>query len=95
MAMRKREEDVVFPNAAGIRLGAWLGEQTFAPSYCAYTFGIAAATVSGLKLALAGVPVAQVLAIPVFVGANLFIGYLTLRTVHLFFTRKLLSLQSG
>jgi tellurite resistance protein len=74
----------------GIRLGAWLGEQPFAPSYWAYTFGIAAATVSGLKLALAGVPVAQVLAIPVFIGANLFIGYLALRTAILFFTRKLL-----
>jgi hypothetical protein len=45
-----------------------------------YTFGIAAATVCGLKLALAGVGVAQILAIPIFVGANLFIGYLTLRT---------------
>ena len=74
----------------GIRLGAWLGEQPFAPSYWAYTFGIAAATISGLKLALAGVPVAQVLSIPVFVGANLFIGYLALRTAHLFLTRKLL-----
>ena len=74
----------------GIRLGAWLGEQPFAPSYWAYTFGIAAATISGLKLALAGVPVAQVLSIPVFVGANLFIGYLALRTAPLFLTRKLL-----
>ncbi len=73
----------------GIRLGAWLGEQPFAPSYWAYTFGIASATVCGMKLALAGVPSAQVLAIPVFVGANGFIGYLTLRTTHLFFIRRL------
>jgi tellurite resistance protein len=80
----------LFQLLLGIRLGAWLGEQPFAPSYWAYTFGIAAATVSGLKLALAGVPSAQVLAIPVFVGANLFIGYLALRTAHLFFTRRLL-----
>lgn len=74
----------------GIRLGAWLGEQPFAPSYWAYTFGIAAATVSGLKLALAGVAVAQVLSVPVFIGANLFIGYLALRTTILFLTRRLL-----
>ena len=74
-------------------LGAWLGEQPFAPSYWAYTFGIAAATVSGLKLALAGVAVAQTLSIPVFIGANLFIGYLALRTAHLFLTRKLLPLK--
>ena len=80
----------LFQLLLGIRLGAWLGEQPFAPSYWAYTFGIAAATVSGLKLALAGVPAAQVLAIPIFIGANLFIGYLALRTAHLFFTRRLL-----
>jgi len=80
----------LFQLLLGIRLGAWLGEQAFAPSYWAYTFGIAAATVCALKLALAGVPAAQVLAIPVFIGANLFIGYLALRTAHLFFTRRLL-----
>ena len=64
----------------GLRLGPWLGAQPFSPSYWAYTFGVAAATVCGLKLALAGVGAAQVLAIPVFVGANIFIVYLTLRT---------------
>ena len=83
----------LFQLLLGIRLGAWLGEQPFAPSYWAYTFGIAAATVSGLKLALAGVAVAQTLSIPVFIGANLFIGYLALRTTHLFLTRKLLPLK--
>ena len=83
----------LFQLLLGIRLGAWLGEQPFAPSYWAYTFGIAAATVSGLKLALAGVAVAQTLSIPVFIGANLFIGYLALRTAHLFLTRKLLPLK--
>ena len=83
----------LFQLLLGIRLGAWLGEQPFAPSYWAYTFGIAAATVSGLKLALAGVAVAQTLSIPVFIGANLFIGYMSLRTAHLFLTRKLLPLK--
>ena len=85
----------LFQLLLGIRLGAWLGEQPFAPSYWAYTFGVAAATVSGLKLALAGIPAAQVLAIPVFVGANLFIGYLALRTAYLFFTSRLLPKPAG
>ena len=67
----------------GLRRGSWLGAQPFAPSYWAYTFGVAAATVSGLKLAQGGVPAAQVLALPVFVGANAFIGYLALRTAGL------------
>lgn len=70
----------LFQLLLGIRLGAWLGAQPFAPSYWAYTFGVAAATICALKLALAGVSAAQMLAIPVFVGANLFIGYLSLRT---------------
>ncbi|MFC3024867.1 dicarboxylate transporter/tellurite-resistance protein TehA [Vibrio zhugei] len=71
----------------GIRLGKWLGAQPFAPSYWAYTFGIAAATVSGLKLALAGVGSAEIIAIPVFIGANLFVGYLSMRTLGMFITK--------
>lgn len=70
----------LFQLLLGIRLGSWLGAQPFSPSYWAYTFGVAAATICGLKLALAGVSAAQILAIPIFVGANLFIGYLFLRT---------------
>jgi len=80
----------LFQLLLGIRLGSWLGAQPFSPSYWAYTFGVAAATVTGLKLALAGISAAQILAVPVFVGANLFIGYLAVRTVHLLFTRRLL-----
>ncbi|MGY2572414.1 SLAC1 family transporter [Vibrio sp. C8] len=71
----------------GIRLGKWLGAESSAPSYWAYTFGIASATVSGLKLALAGVSTAELIAIPVFIGANLFIGYLSIRTLRIFATR--------
>ncbi|MEI8658015.1 dicarboxylate transporter/tellurite-resistance protein TehA [Vibrio sp. Hal054] len=71
----------------GIRLGKWLGAESFAPSYWAYTFGIASATVSGLKLALAGVSTAELIAIPVFIGANLFIGYLSIRTLRIFVAR--------
>lgn len=79
----------LFQLLLGMRLGAWLGAQPFAPSYWAYTFGVAAATVSGLKLAQAGVPAAQVLAVPVFIGANAFIGYLALRTAGLLLRGRL------
>lgn len=77
----------------GIRLRRWLGKQSFAPSYWAYTFGISAATVTGLKLALAGVPAASYLAIPVFVAANVFIGYLTMRTLTLLVRKITCSLK--
>ncbi len=70
----------LFQLLLGVRLWRWLGTQPFAPSYWAYTFGIASTTVVGLKLALQGLGVAQTLALPIFVGANLFIGYLTART---------------
>lgn len=73
----------LFQLLLGLRLGRWLGEEPFAPSYWAYTFGVAATTVCGLKLALAGVAPAQQLAIPIFIGANLFIGYLALRSLGL------------
>lgn len=70
----------LFQLALGLRLGAWLGAQPYSAAYWAYTFGISAATVTTLKLALSGVGAAQVLAVPVFVGANLFIGVLALRS---------------
>ncbi|WP_394780242.1 hypothetical protein [Undibacterium sp.] len=55
--------------------------QPFSYSYWSYTFGIASTTVVCLKLALAGVGAAKILAIPIFAGANLVIGGLFLRTV--------------
>lgn len=90
----------LFQLLLGLRLGPWLGAQPFIPAYWAYTFGVAAATVSGLKLAQSGVESAQVLAVPVFVGANVFIGYLSLRTIHLIVTtwpspQQSSSLQQG
>lgn len=72
----------LFQLLVGLRLWRWLGEQPFAPSYWAYTFGIAATTVAALKLAEMGLPAAQWLAPPIFVAANLFIGYLALRTAR-------------
>jgi tellurite resistance protein len=84
----------LFQLLLGMRLGAWLGAQPFGPSYWSYTFGIAASTVCALKLALFGVPAAQILAIPVFVGANLFIGYLALRSAQLLIGQKILRKSS-
>ncbi|SKC72791.1 tellurite resistance protein [Burkholderia sp. CF099] len=75
----------LFQMLIGLRLGGWLTKHPFAPSWWAYTFGVASATLACMKLAHAGVPPAQTLSVPVFVGANLFIGYLSVRTLaHLF-----------
>lgn len=71
----------LFQLLLGLRLWRWLGAEAFAPSWWSYTFGIAATTVCGLKLALAGSGPAQHLALPIFIGANLFIGYLALRSL--------------
>jgi len=79
----------LFQLLLGLRLGKWLGAQPFSPSYWAYTFGIAAATVCCLKLALVGVSSAQFLAIPIFVVANIFIGYLSVRTALSFLSNRL------
>lgn len=80
----------LFQLMLGLRLRSWLGAQPFSPSYWSYTFSVAAATVSGLKLAHSGVPAAQVLALPIFLGANAFIGYLALRTAQLLISGRLL-----
>jgi len=80
----------LFQLLLGLRLWRWLGAQRFAPSYWAYTFGVAATTVGTLKLALAGAEPARLLALPIFIAANLFIGYLTLRTAHLLWRRELI-----
>lgn len=70
----------LFQLALGLRLWQWLGAQPYSAAYWSYTFGISAATVTTLKLAVSGVGAAQTLAIPVFVAANLFIGTLALRS---------------
>lgn len=73
----------LFQLLLGLRMALWLGEQPFAPSYWAYTFGIASTATVAIKLAEAGVSVAQVLSLPIFIGANLFIGYLVVRSLLL------------
>lgn len=74
----------LFQLLLGLRLGSWLRAQPFVPAYWAYTFGVDATAVATLKLARSGVGSAQVLALPVFIGTNLLIGYLVICTLHLF-----------
>lgn len=75
----------LFQLLLGIRLGAWLGEQPFSPLLLGLYLRDSGA-ICGLKLALAGVASAQVLALPVFMGANGFIGYLTLHALRTCFS---------
>lgn len=79
----------LFQLLLGLRLVKWLGAHPFSLSYWAYTFGIAAATICSIKLALVGVESAKFLSIPIFVIANIFIGYLALRTAWVFFNKSL------
>lgn len=71
----------LFQLILGLRMRPWLGQQPFALSYWAYTFGVASTTTVTLKLAISGVSAARDLSIPVFVGGNLFIGYLSVRSL--------------
>ncbi len=80
----------LFQLLLGIRLRPWLGEQPFAMSYWAYTFGIAATTICALKLAVSGVDAARFLALPIFLCANAFIGYLTWKTAVLLLSGQFL-----
>lgn len=67
------------------RLIGWLHEQSFSPAYWSYSFGVTAATVTGLKLAVLQVDCAKILAFPIFGLCNLFIGYLILQSLKLRF----------
>jgi tellurite resistance protein len=80
----------LFQLVLGMRLFRWLGEGGFSMSYWSYTFGVAATTICCLKLALNGVGAARALSLPVFVLANLFVGYLSVRTARLWFAGRLL-----
>lgn len=67
-----------------LRLLPWIARQPFTPSYWAFSFGVAALPTVALRLVErgAGGP-AAVLALPLFVAANLAIGWLLLRTTLL------------
>jgi tellurite resistance protein len=74
-----------------VRLVPWLRQQPFSPAAWAYTFGVSALPLAALRFVERGQtgPI-SFLAIPLFIGANLIIGWIALRTVRLAFTGKLL-----
>ena len=70
--------------AVMLRLIPWLREQAFSHRAWAYTFGVSAIPLAALRLLELGQtgPVA-VLALPLFAGANLVIGWIALRSARL------------
>lgn len=67
-----------------LRLVPWLREQPFTPAAWAYTFGVSALPLAALRFVERGQtgPIAH-LALPLFVGANLVIGWIAVRTLVL------------
>ncbi|WP_404286867.1 dicarboxylate transporter/tellurite-resistance protein TehA [Microvirga sp. RSM25] len=74
-----------------LRLVPWLRQQPFSPAAWAYTFGVSALPLAALRFVERGQtgPI-SFLAIPLFIGANLVIGWIAIRTVQLASTGKLL-----
>jgi tellurite resistance protein len=74
-----------------LRLIPWLCQQPFGVSYWAFTFGISALALSSLHLVERGMTGAmEKLAVLLFIGANLIIGSIAIRTVRLLLRGKLL-----
>jgi tellurite resistance protein len=74
-----------------LRLLPWLFQQPFAPSYWAFTLGVAALALSSLRLVERGMTgVMEGLAVLLFIGANIVIGSIALGTVQLLLRGKLL-----
>jgi tellurite resistance protein len=73
-----------------LRLVPWLREQAFSPAAWAYTFGVSALPLAALRFIERGQtgPIGG-LALPLFIGANLIIGWITMRTVALAFAGQL------
>ncbi len=75
--------------AVMLRLVPWLREQPFSHRAWAHTFGIAALPLAALRLAELGQegPI-PILALPLFIGANLAIGWIALRSILLMVGRS-------
>ena len=67
-----------------LRLVPWLREQPFSPAAWAYTFGVSALPLAALRFVERGQtgPIGA-LALPLFIGANLIIGWIAVRTLRL------------
>jgi tellurite resistance protein len=74
-----------------LRLLPWIRQQSFAPSYWAFTFGTTALSIAPLRMVERGDGGAIALLAPVlFVGANLVVGLIAVGTVRLALQRRLL-----
>lgn len=67
-----------------VRIIPWLREQVFSPAAWAYTFGVSALPAAALRFVERGQsgPISH-LALPIFVAANLIIGWIAVRTLIL------------
>jgi tellurite resistance protein len=73
-----------------VRLVPWLRMQPFSPATWAYTFGVSALPLAALRLTERGLEGPNgSLAIPLFIVANLFIGWTAIRTIVLSHQGKL------
>jgi tellurite resistance protein len=75
-----------------LRLVPWLREQPFSPAAWAYTFGVSALPLAALRFVERGQlgPIAT-LALPLFISANLIIGWIAVRTFALALQGQLLA----
>ncbi|MEH1973176.1 MAG: hypothetical protein V7L02_08165 [Nostoc sp.] len=78
-----------------LQLLPWVFQQLFSASYWAFTLGVAALSLSSLRLVERGMTgVMEKLAVLLFVGANIVIGSIALGTVRLLLQGKLLPLPA-
>ncbi len=79
-----------------LRLNTWIREQPFGPGMWAFTFGVAALSGSTL-ICLERQPAGLIgsMAMPLFVFANLFIGWITARTLLLAWRGRLFPVPVG
>ncbi|MDY7560162.1 hypothetical protein QN382_10915 [Pseudomonas sp. 10B1] len=64
-----------------MRTARWSLNERFAPTWWSWTFGLASVTTASIKLSLLNIGPARLLTLPLFVIANLFIGWLFIRTL--------------
>jgi tellurite resistance protein len=74
-----------------LRMLGWIGEQAFAPSYWAFSFGVSALASGPLLMIKHGDnSVVQTIAPYIFVACNLAIGVMAIGTVALLLSGRLL-----
>lgn len=72
------------------RLYPWFSGQPFSPAFWSFSFGLSALATTGLHLGHSGNGILHVLALPLFILANLVIGFLFCKTLGLLVRGKLL-----